>query len=177
MGRSCEAFEVIKGMPALGRFSHEFFESVEPEAGLVSRADVIFACVPGAEGEAADGMAAIHAETTDGESMRNVTADDVKVHAGGGSLAEMARVLLAGKQDGACPAGGQARRRGIGPAGGQGAGGLVGGGTGRGIVQDSGHLGFADAGHGNPFPFPALAAVFQAGKGLVGEVAVSGGHD
>ncbi len=101
IGRSCEAFEVIKGMPALERFSHEFLGSVEPEAGLVSRADVIFACVPGAEGEAADGMAAIHAETTDGESMRNVTADDVKVHAGGGSLAEMARVLLAGKQDGA----------------------------------------------------------------------------
>lgn len=80
LGHSCRAFEVIKEMPALERFTHEFFESVEPEAGLVSRADVIFACLPDGAGAA-----------------KTMTADKMGV----AGAVELVRGLLAGKRDGA----------------------------------------------------------------------------
>ena len=41
-GGQCSAFEVIKGMPALEHFVHEFWESDEPQAELMAKADVIF---------------------------------------------------------------------------------------------------------------------------------------
>ncbi|MCI8306763.1 MAG: response regulator [Lachnospiraceae bacterium] len=42
-GRSCNAFEVMKGMPSLEHFSHVFSESEKAEDTLVSEADVIVA--------------------------------------------------------------------------------------------------------------------------------------
>lgn len=42
-GHPCRAFEVIREMPSLEHFTHIFSESDSPEAGLVSKADVIFA--------------------------------------------------------------------------------------------------------------------------------------
>ncbi len=80
LGHSCRAFEVLKEMPALERFTHEFFESVEPEAELVSRADVIFACLPDGAGAA-----------------KTMTADKTGV----AGAVELVRGLLAGKRDGA----------------------------------------------------------------------------
>ncbi|MDE7016211.1 MAG: response regulator [Lachnospiraceae bacterium] len=41
-GGQCSAFEVIKGMPALEHFVHEFWESDEPQAELMAKADIIF---------------------------------------------------------------------------------------------------------------------------------------
>ena len=42
-GRSCNAFEVMKGMPSLEHFTHVFSESGKTEDALVSEADVIVA--------------------------------------------------------------------------------------------------------------------------------------
>ena len=43
IGQPCRVFEIIKEMPALEYFSHEFLESKEPEEALTVRADVIVA--------------------------------------------------------------------------------------------------------------------------------------
>ncbi len=54
IGQPCRAFEMIKKMPVPEHFTHEFFESEEPDAGTLARADVIFVnlrevCVAGRE--------------------------------------------------------------------------------------------------------------------------------
>lgn len=43
MGQPCRVFEMIKEMPALEHFSHEFLESKRPEGALTAKADVIVA--------------------------------------------------------------------------------------------------------------------------------------
>lgn len=43
MGQPCRVFEMIKEMPALEHFSHEFLESERPEGALTAKADVIVA--------------------------------------------------------------------------------------------------------------------------------------
>ncbi len=42
-GHKCRAFEIIKKMQPLECFTHEFWESSEPDSGLAAKADVIFA--------------------------------------------------------------------------------------------------------------------------------------
>ena len=42
-GHQSRAFDVIKEMPALEHFTHEFSESDEPDEALAAKADVIFA--------------------------------------------------------------------------------------------------------------------------------------
>lgn len=41
-GRSCKAYEIMKTMPPLERFTHEFMESCDPDEALALKADVIF---------------------------------------------------------------------------------------------------------------------------------------
>lgn len=43
MGQPCRVFEIIKEMPALEHFSHQFLESRKPEGALTAKADVIVA--------------------------------------------------------------------------------------------------------------------------------------
>ena len=43
MGQPCRVFEMIKEMPALEHFSHEFLESKRPEGAFTAKADVIVA--------------------------------------------------------------------------------------------------------------------------------------
>lgn len=42
-GHKCRAFEIIKEMPPLGHFTHEYFESEEPEKSSAANADVVMA--------------------------------------------------------------------------------------------------------------------------------------
>ncbi len=48
-GHHCRAFDIMKEMPPLEYFTHEFVESMEPEAALAARADVIFVNLQGME--------------------------------------------------------------------------------------------------------------------------------
>lgn len=41
-GQSCEVYEIMKTMPPLERFTHEFMESCDPDEALALKADVIF---------------------------------------------------------------------------------------------------------------------------------------
>ena len=43
IGNPCRAWEEVKEMPPLEHFSHEFFESNEPDEALAAKADVILA--------------------------------------------------------------------------------------------------------------------------------------
>ncbi len=51
MGHPCRAFEVIKGMPPLGCFTHEFSEGEKPDDALTARADVILLHLQGMDGK------------------------------------------------------------------------------------------------------------------------------
>ncbi len=41
-GRQCSLFDIIREIPALDNFTHDFFESDEPDAASAAKADVIF---------------------------------------------------------------------------------------------------------------------------------------
>jgi len=51
MGRQGRVFEIIKEMPPLDHFTHEFFESDKPESLLAAKADVILADLHGMDAE------------------------------------------------------------------------------------------------------------------------------
>ena len=51
VGRQQRALDIMKGMPPLERFTHEFLQSCEPDDALTAKADVIFADLQGADWE------------------------------------------------------------------------------------------------------------------------------
>ncbi len=53
VGCQRDVFETLREMPPLGDFTHSFVESVQPDAALLSCADVIFADVRGMDAQAA----------------------------------------------------------------------------------------------------------------------------
>ena len=48
-GDKCRIFEIVKSMPTLERFTHEFLESAEPRTAFLGQADVILALLPAGE--------------------------------------------------------------------------------------------------------------------------------
>lgn len=52
-GHPCRAFDIIKEMPPLVPFTHDFCESDEPEEALAARGDVIIASLQGMDAKEA----------------------------------------------------------------------------------------------------------------------------
>ena len=60
VGCQQRTFDIIKEMPPLDRFAHEFLQSCKPEAALTAMADVIFADLQEADWKAVLQTLALH---------------------------------------------------------------------------------------------------------------------
>ncbi len=76
LGRQSRTFEIMKGMPPLEHFAHEYMESSEPEQALAAKADVIIADLHGRDaGEAVKAL--IQAKSKEAELI--VLADKEQI--------------------------------------------------------------------------------------------------